>query len=142
MEHKSTSALPVYGPEKKQIVISLPFCGLSSLKLRRQLKRMYMTVAPWLDLHIIFKPTVKLGCLSKLKDKLPALCMSHLVYKINCTQCSEFYIGMTCRRLKDRLSEHASSESSAVFKHTCDTGHVMDLDSPEILAKTCSKVDF
>ena len=98
-----------------------------------------MTVAPWLDLHIIFKPTVKLGCLSKLKDKLPALCMSHLVYKINCTQCSEFYIGMTCRRLKDRLSEHASSESSAVFKHTCDTGHVMDLDSPEILAKDMFK---
>ena len=41
---------------------------------------------------------------------------------------------MTCRRLKDRLSEHASSETSAVFKHSCDTGHVMDLESPEIIA--------
>ena len=41
---------------------------------------------------------------------------------------------MTCRRLKDRLSEHASSETSAVFKHTCDTGHMMDFECPEILA--------
>ena len=68
--------------------------------------------------------------------------MSHLVYKVNCTQCSDFYIGMTCHRLKDRLSEHASSDTSAVFKHTCDTGHVimvMDFESPEVLAKDMYK---
>ena len=91
-------------------------------------------VVPWSDLHIVFKPAVTLGCLSKLKDKISKINMSHLVYKINCTQCSDFYIGMTCRRLRDRLSEHASSETSAVHKHSCDTGHVMDLESPEILA--------
>ena len=116
-------------------MISLPFCGLSSLKLRRQLKRMVSAVVPWADLQIIFKPSIKLGCLSKLKDCVPKLCVSHLVYKVNCKECSDFYIGMTCRRLKDRLAEHSSSENSAIFKHSSDTGHVIDFDSPEILAK-------
>ena len=126
---------PVFGPEKKQIVITLPFCGLNSLKLRRQLKRMVCAVIPWANLRMISKPTVKLGCLSKLKDSISRLSMSHLVYKINCMDCSEFYIGMTCRRLEDRLSEHSSSENSALYRHFSETGHKIDFDSPEILAK-------
>ena len=129
----------MFGPEKKQITICLPFCGLNSLKLRRQLKRMVSAVIPWANLRVIFKPTVKLGCLSKLKDRISKFSMSHLVYKVNCTECNEFYIGMTCRRLEDRLSEHSSSENSALFRHSSDTGHKIDFDSPEILAKDSFK---
>ena len=129
----------MYGPDKKRIVISLPFCGIYSLKLKRQLKRMFSAVIPWADLHIIFKPAFKLGCLSKLKDRIPKYAMSHLVYKVNCKHCSDFYIGMTCRRLKDRLSEHASSEASALFRHASETGHAIDFEAPEILAKDIFK---
>ena len=95
---------------------------------------MFAVVAPWVELCIVFKPIFKLACLSKLKDQLATKAKSHLVYKVNCTQCKDFYIGMTCRRLEDRLSEHASSDASALFRHTAETGHVIGYDVPEILA--------
>ena len=41
---------------------------------------------------------------------------------------------MTCRRLEDRLAEHASSDASALFRHSAETGHVIGFDSPEILS--------
>ena len=39
------------------------------------------------------------------------------MYKLNCKDCSEFYIGMTCRRLEQRIGEHSTSVSSAVLQH-------------------------
>ena len=41
---------PVFGPQKKPIYISLPYCGLQSQKLARQLKRIYSKIAPWTNL--------------------------------------------------------------------------------------------
>ena len=132
-------SLPMFGPDKKRIVLSLPFCGSNSLKLKRQLKRMLNIVAPWIDLCIVFKPAFKIQQLSKLKDQFPKSILSHVIYKINCKHCQEFYIGMTCRRLEDRLSEHVSSNSSALFRHSSDTSHVIDFDSPQILARDTIK---
>ena len=56
------------------------------------------------------------------------------MYKVNCSDCSEFYIGMTTRRVQQRLSEHSSSESSALYKHGAETGHSIDFGNPDILA--------
>ena len=38
-KYHSTKTDPVYGPERKPVFISLPFCGNNSLKLSRQLQR-------------------------------------------------------------------------------------------------------
>ena len=76
------------------------------MKIKRQLLRMYSTVLPNADSKIIFKPVWKLQCLSKLKSGIPLLSWSTVVYKINCNNCNEFYVGLPTRRLEKLISEH------------------------------------
>jgi hypothetical protein len=124
----------VYGPEKKPCFLNLPYCGNQSLKIKRQLHRIFAKVAPWAKLVIIFKPINKLSSLSRLKSPYNLLSNSNVVYKISCSDCSEFYIGMTERILQKRLAEHAKLETSAVYKHAQLTKHALNISSPEILA--------
>ena len=57
-----------------------------------------------------------------------------VVYKVDCTQCSEFYVGKTIRNLEQRLREHASDVNSALFKHNTTTGHLVDFDHASVIA--------
>ena len=59
---------------------------------------------------------------------------SNVVYKLNCKDCSEFYIGVTCRRLEQRIGEHSTSVSSAVLQHMTSLGHDVAFNDPQILA--------
>ena len=64
---------------------------------------------------------------------------SKVVYRVNCKECKEFYIGMTTRRLIQRISEHSENASSAIFKHFVESKHDIAFNSPDILAKDCNK---
>ena len=86
---------------------------------------MLAKVAPWVKLNIVFKPTVRLNILSKLKSVIPTLNHSNVVYKINCQDYKEFYIGLTTRRLHKRMKEHMKRKYCAVYKHS-ETGHGYD----------------
>ena len=125
---------PTYGPSKKRVVISLPFSGLNSPKLKRQLHRLLGTVVPCVDLRVVFKPVRSLAALSKLKSALPTLSRSNVIYKVNCTQCEHFYIGKTKRILNQRLREHKNDENSALLRHSMDTGHCIAYEEPAIIA--------
>ena len=116
------------------MTLFLPYIECNSDKIKRQIKRIYGGTAPCLDISIIFKPMDKLSKLSKLKSKLDLLSSSGVVYKVNCDNCSEFYIGMTTRRLRERMGEHSESESSAIHKHVISCGHKMNIENPEVLA--------
>ena len=97
--------------------LSLPYLIVekTSLKIKRQLLRMYSTVLPNVDLKIIFKPVSKLQCLSKLKSGIPLLSRSKVVYKISCNNCNEFYVGLTTRKLEERISEHIKKKMMLVL---------------------------
>ena len=84
---------------RKYCFYCLPFCGINSYKLKRQLERIIEKIAPWAKLNIIFRPYFRLKILSNLKSPVPLLNKSNVVYKINCIECNEFYIGMTKRRV-------------------------------------------
>ena len=58
---------------------------------------------------------------------------SNVIYKINCLECPEFYIGLTTSRLHKRLHEHKTREYCSVYRHSFVTDHKMDFDNPEIL---------
>ena len=94
---------------------------------------MYSTVLPNVDLKILFKPVRKLQCLSQLKSGIPLLSRSKVVYKISCNNCNEFYVGLTTRRLEERISEHIKNDASALYKHAVETGHDIAFSRPEIL---------
>ena len=76
----------------------------------------------------------KLSSLSKLKCSFPLTTLSNVIYKIRCAECSEFYIGKTERRLCQRIKEHMTSCNSALRKHSMETGHRIDFQSPSVLA--------
>ena len=92
LTRKYTSELPVYGPEKKRVILCLPYCGLNSVKISRQIKRCVNSVCPWLNVQVVFKAAFRLSRLSKLKSPFEAMSRSGVVYKLNCQDCLEFYI--------------------------------------------------
>ena len=59
--------------------------------------------------------------------------LSNVVYKVNCKDCPAYYVGMTTRRLQQRLHEHSTSECSAIYGHSAETGHEIDYQHPSIL---------
>ena len=125
----------MFGPDRKRIFLCLPFTGINSDKLKRQLERLSSAVAPWVKLFVVFKPVFKLSCLCKLKSQFSVLCNSGVVYKLQCSNCEEFYIGMTMRRLEQRVKEHSEDISSAVFRHCSEKKHSCNFDLPSVLAK-------
>ena len=115
-------------------MLRLPFLGVHSAKIKRQITRLLASVAPWIKPCVIFVPICKLSKLSYLKCKYKLLSQSGVVYRVNCSSCDEFYVGMTMRRLEQRLKEHCSSDSSALKRHAMDTSHSIDYVAPEIIA--------
>ena len=60
---------------------------------------------------------------------------SHVVYKVNCNNCDNLYVGMTCRRLIQRMKEHSETSASALYRHCVECGHTVDYENPQILAR-------
>ena len=129
----ATEVDPVYGPDKKSVIVCLPFLGDHSIIIQRQLQRVVNKVTPWINLSVVLTPAFKLTTLSKLKCQVPVLSLSNVVYRINCNVCDQFYIGKTYRRLGQRIKEHKTSEESALTKHSLSTGHNMDYCNPQVL---------
>ena len=73
------------------------------------------------------------------KDKLAPSFRSKVVYRANCWDCNDFYIGKTKRRLRDRKTEHfkaltTNGHESAIADHVILTNHRIKWDHFEILA--------
>ena len=124
-----------FGPKLKDVYINLPFKGEQSSKIKKQLSRLFSRMAPWIKLNFLSHASNKLSKLSKLKSVLPIVKCSHLIYHISCSECDEFYIGLTNRRLKTRIYEPKTNENSALFKHSFLTDHVINYSNPKILTR-------
>ena len=63
--------------------------------------------------------------------------VSKVIYKVNYSDCDEFYIGKTVGRLSTRINEHEKDENSSLYKHAflTVTDHIIDYCKPEILAR-------
>ena len=66
---------------------------------------------PQLNVMLIFKNDQTIGIFFKVKEKIPQLLNSMIVYKYNCASCSASYIGSTTRRFYVRISEHKGISS-------------------------------
>ena len=58
------------------------------------------------SLKIVFQNTQRIKSFFPYKDKLAPSFRSKVVYRANCCDCNDFYIGKTKRRLCDRKTEH------------------------------------
>ena len=119
--------------------LCLPFTGECAMKkFSRQIRRLISTVAPNIQLRLVFKAAQKLSCLCKLKSRIDILSRSQVVYKVSCVDCGAFYIGKTKRRLQQRLQEHSSQNYSSLYKHSIEHSHQINYDNPEILTQDTS----
>ena len=125
---------PTESEPERTVVLRLPFSGVNSVKIKRQITRLLMAVNPSIHVRFIFVPVYKLSKLSKLKCTIPMSSRSGVVYQVNCTDCDDFYVGLTTRRLEQRLKEHSESDNSALRRHALETKHEVDYAHPSILA--------
>ena len=132
--------LPSFGPEKRQVFLFLPYCGINSIKLKRQLERLINAISPWSKLCVVFKPIYRLKSLSKLKSNIPLLNKSNVIYQVNCSECKEFYVGLTTRRVHKHLDEHRKREYCSIFRHSFETDHRVDLILGDLLQSLFSVV--
>lgn len=93
------------------------------------------------EIQIVGKPTNQLGPMvfSKLKDTIPKDMKSGLVYKLNCEDCDETYIGETKQYLSKRLYDHkyhikiGDSKHSGAVNHATSLNHKIDFNNFNIL---------
>ena len=66
----------------------------------------------------IIPSTHKLSCYTNMKDQIPKLMKSYVVYQFNCPGCNDSYIGKTEHNLCTRTEEHAcNDEGSMIYNH-------------------------
>ena len=96
---------------KRDVFIVLPFLGLQSKFITKQLKSCIYKFYGCIKQKIIFRNTHRINSLFPYKDRLNHSLKSKVVYKASCMDCDEFYIGKTKRRLHDRKTEHLKALS-------------------------------
>ena len=72
------------------------------------------------------------------KDKQSCFDKRNIVYKIDCIDCDATYIGQISRKLRFRVDEHKrdvrkKKSTSALAKHTLQTGHTINFDRPKMM---------
>ena len=98
---------------------------------------------------------MKLGNLFNFKDRLSPKCLSQVVYKFSCGDCTITYIGKTTRHLKVRMCEHLGishitgkprkfnpKQDTAVKKHLRESGHKCTLDNFSIISRARNNLDL
>ena len=72
------------------------------------------------------------------KDPIPMEKKCRVVYKIQCGDCEEVYVGETARHFGVRFREHVNStrwSKTAVGDHLRNTRHALDLSSSSIVVR-------
>ncbi|GAB0087369.1 hypothetical protein DMENIID0001_016650 [Sergentomyia squamirostris] len=114
----------------------------SIMYVRRVSERIKSLLKPIPHLRISYKSNHSVSSIhTQLKDKVPKLMDSCVVYSIPC-ECGLTYIGKTTQRLKDRIYQHKLStrkeydgpenEPTALVTHA-KKGHNFQFDSTEII---------
>ena len=139
-QREQTTTVP-----KKEILVILPFLGLQSNVITKQLKACINKFYGCIDLRVIFQSNHRIKSFFPYKDRFNRSQMSKVVYKASCWDCQDFYTGKTKRRLHDRKTEHfkaitSTSHASAIADHVTSTGHNFKWDHFDILAKGRSDV--
>ena len=108
-----------------------PYIGHFSKTTKQKLKKVCDQFCKDLSLKIVFTP-FKVGDLFSVKDAIPKLQKSFIVYKFVCPGCNACYIGETTRHLSTRIEEHLKKDKkSHIFQHLDENRHCKSLSKPD-----------
>ena len=97
---------PITTVPKKEVFLILPYLGLQSRILTKQVKACINKCYGWYDLRVFFQSHASYKSFFPYKDRLTRSHMSRFVDKASCWYCQDFYIGKIKRRLHDRKTEY------------------------------------
>ena len=137
-KHQNKPKDPVQTVKKKEVLIVLPFLGHHSKHLTKQLRSCISKFYGIFNVKIVFQNTRRIKSFFPYKDKLAPSFRSKVVYRLNCWDYNDFYIGKTKRRLRDGKTEHFKAlttnyHESAIADHVSLTNHKIKWDHFEIL---------
>jgi hypothetical protein len=113
---------------KRRISVDLPFIGEPSKVLKKQLSKITKSIDPEISFQAIERPPLSLVRYFPIKDQIPNLLKSNVVYKLNCSNCDASYIGKTCRHVKKRFLEHGAELHETITDNTV-SNNVIDNSS-------------
>ena len=95
----------------------LPFIGKFSSFAQKKVRQLSKRFCDKLDIKLVFH-SFKINRLFSVKDPIPNVLKSCVVYEFSCSSCNARYIGETVRHLSTRINEHLfSDKQSHIFKH-------------------------
>ena len=122
-----------------------------TLSYRAEISKELRRILNSLVIRVFFKTSNTLGSkLVKSKDLIPTEKQTNCVYKINCRDCEQVYIGQTSRQLSTRINENRlafkwqprnpmelkrSQNNSAVAAHSVFTRHQVNFADVEIIQR-------
>ena len=98
--------------KKKVVYYKLPYIGHFSQTTKRKLKSLCEKFCKSTEIKIAYSP-LKIGSFFSLKDRLPKLLQSYVVYRFTCAGCKACYIGETKRHLTTRIEEHLGKDKKS-----------------------------
>ncbi|XP_065671709.1 uncharacterized protein LOC136089584 [Hydra vulgaris] len=120
----------------------LPYIGMYSNYTKKKISKIVHKYCKDILIKLIFTTNKIQDCFC-LKESLPKLLKSHVVYKFSCAGCNASYIGETSRHLATRINEHLKSDKqSHIFKHlnlSLNCKNLANCDSFEILDNAPNK---
>ena len=143
---------PIPKVPKLKVYLKIPFLGPQTDALVRQLKPLFNNCFPYVQFIFIPINNLKISSFFRLKDSIPMLLRSSVIYKYTCADCQSRYIGQTGLQMKIRISKHrgvsyrtnlplTSPENSSIRTHFDDTGHNISQDGFSILGSATDLLD-
>ena len=138
---------------KRLVIFSLPYTGLHSIQIRKQIIKLFSPAYPHIQLRCIFRPVQRLSSFFRFKDRIPLGLRSRVVYKFKCQCCDALYFGETIRHLHTRISEHMGISActgkplskpsfSNILSYHQSSGHPIDPDDFSILTSCSSTFEL
>src|SRR5215469_12718355 len=127
-----------------KIYIKIPFLGHLSPQLHKDILKLIHKHIPQSKLTLIPHNPITIKTFFNIKDTLPVLCRSSVVYKYTCGSCNASYIGHTGLHLHERISKHrglsfrtnrplSQPEHSQIRQHSLQHDHIIHIKNFTIL---------
>lgn len=131
--------LPVqFGPEKRTVVVQLPYIGKPSHLYARRIATAVEQCYNGVTVASVF--TTQKVPVRSLKEKLPTTANSNIIYQFEC-HCGSGYVGKTSQILKKRIGQHVppifrsiSGKCKLPTKHSSAIGQHL-IENPECAAQ-------
>ena len=145
--------VPNFHVPRAIVYFPLEYYGHASIKFKNTIIPVIQSQLPYLKVRMAFRSSRTIGSFFRIKDSMPKLLRSLVIYKYTCEICQDFYIGKTSRWLGERISEHSGVSHrtgnsisnplySAIREHMHEHNHHVNPSSFTIISKGKSDLDL